>query len=226
MIFAQADDRPFIDLQWIGSNIDQIWDRTVEHLVLTGLAVGIGVAIALVLAAISLRWRRAYQPILAVSSVLYTIPSLAAFAFLVAIFGLFSLTTALVPLVTYTLLILVRNIVTGIDGVPQSVKEAADGMGYRPVRRFFAIELPLAGPVIVAGIRIATVTVVGLVTVTSLLGRGGLGFFILNGFRKSIVFPTEILVGTVLAVILAASLDAALLGVERALTPWRRGSTP
>lgn len=222
MILAQADGRPLVDWSWIVENLDNIWDRTLEHLLLTGLAVAVGLVISLGLAAAALRWRRLYQPILAVSSVLYTIPSLAAFAFLVAVFGLFSFATALIPLVTYTLLILVRNIVTGIDGVPESVKEAADGMGYRRVRRFISIELPLAGPVIIAGVRIATVTVVGLVTVTSLLGRGGLGFFILNGFRKSIVFPTEILIGTVLAVVLAAGLDALLLGVERLITPWRR----
>ncbi len=225
MILAQRDGRPLIDWAWIGNHTDELWDRLVEHLVLTGLAVAIGLALSLALAAIAIRWRRTYQPILAVSSVLYTVPSLAAFAFLVAVFGLFSLATALVPLVTYTLLILVRNIVTGIDGVPDAVKEAADGMGYRRARRFLSIELPLAAPVVIAGVRIATVTVVGLVTVTSLLGRGGLGFFILNGFRKSIVSSTEILVGTVLVVALAAGLDALLLGLERLITPWKRGET-
>lgn len=223
MIIAQQDGRPLIDWAWIGNHTDELWERFIEHLVLTGLAVAIGLALSLILAAIAIRWRRTYQPILAVSSILYTIPSLAAFAFLVAVFGLFSQATALIPLVTYTLLILVRNIVTGVDGVPASVKEAADGMGYRPVRRFLTIELPLAAPVVIAGVRIATVTVVGLVTVTSLLGRGGLGFFILNGFRKSIVSSTEILVGTVLVVALAAGLDALLLGLERLVTPWRRG---
>ena len=223
MIIAQQYGRPLIDWAWIGNHTDELWERFVEHLVLTGLAVAIGLALSLVLAVIAIRWRRTYQPILAASSILYTIPSLAAFAFLVAVFGLFSLATALIPLVTYTLLILVRNIVTGIDGVPNSVREAADGMGYRPLRRFMTIELPLAAPVVIAGVRIATVTVVGLVTVTSLLGRGGLGFFILNGFRKSIVSSTEILVGTVLVVALAAGLDALLLGLERLMTPWRRG---
>jgi len=225
MILGQQDGRPFIDWAWIGNHTDELWERFVEHVVLTGLAVAIGLALSLVLAAIAIHWRSTYQPILAVSSILYTIPSLAAFAFLVAVFGLFSLATALIPLITYTLLILVRNIVTGIDGVPDSVKEAADGMGYRPARRFLTIELPLAAPVVIAGLRVATVTVVGLVTVTSLLGRGGLGFFILNGFRKSIVSPTEILVGTVLVVALAAGLDALLLGLERLMTPWRRGET-
>jgi len=223
VIIAQQYGRPLIDWAWIGNHTDELWERFVEHLVLTGLAVAIGLALSLVLAVIAIRWRRTYQPILAASSILYTIPSLAAFAFLVAVFGLFSLATALIPLVTYTLLILVRNIVTGIDGVPNSVREAADGMGYRPLRRFMTIELPLAAPVVIAGVRIATVTVVGLVTVTSLLGRGGLGFFILNGFRKSIVSSTEILVGTVLVVALAAGLDALLLGLERLMTPWRRG---
>jgi osmoprotectant transport system permease protein len=132
--------------------------------------------------------------------------------------------TAEIALVSYTILILVRNIYTGITGVPAGIVEAADGMGYRPFRRFLRIQLPLAAPVIVAGVRIATVTVIGLVTVTALIGQGGLGFFILDGFRRSIVFPTEIILGTVLSGVLAAAFDLALLGVERALTPWQRGS--
>ena len=126
-------------------------------------------------------------------------------------------------MVSYTVLILVRNIYTGITGVPATVTEAADGMGYRRLRRFFEIELPLAAPVIIAGIRIASVTVIGLVTVTSLLGLGGLGFFILDGLRRSILFPTEIILGTVLSAVLAAIVDLGLLGVERLITPWRRG---
>lgn len=221
LIIAQSD-RPLIDWSWVGRNLDDIWSRTLEHLYLTALAVAIGLAISLALAACALRWPRAYGPIASLSGLLYTVPSLALFAFLVPFYG-FSVATAEVALVSYTILILVRNIYTGITGVPNGVVEAADGMGYRPVRRFFQIQLPLAAPVIVAGIRIATVTVIGLVTVTALIGQGGLGFFILDGFRRSILFPTEIILGTVLSGVLAAFFDLTLLGIERALTPWRRG---
>ena len=221
-ILAQAD-RPLIDWSWIARNLDDVWGRTVEHLYLTFLAVVIGLLISLVLASAALRWPRAYEPIASVSGLLYTVPSLALFALLVPFTG-FTVLTAEIALVSYTILILVRNIYTGITGVPAGIVEAADGMGYRPFRRFLRIQLPLAAPVIVAGVRIATVTVIGLVTVTALIGQGGLGFFILDGFRRSIVFPTEIILGTVLSGVLAAAFDLALLGVERALTPWQRGS--
>jgi osmoprotectant transport system permease protein len=213
--------RPLFEPDWIPRNVDRIWDATAEHLYLTGLSVGIGLAISLALAVVALRWRRTYEPIVQVGGLLYTVPSLAAFALLVPFFG-FSVTTAVIALVTYTILILVRNIVTGIDGVPAEVVEAAEGMGYRPARRFLQIELPLALPVVIAGLRIATVTVIGLVTVTALLGLGGLGDFILAGFRGSIVHPTMIITGVVLSVVLAVVADLLLLGLERLLTPWTR----
>ena len=221
-LLAQADQRPLFDWDWVGRNLDGIWERTLEHLALTGVAIGVGLVISTLLAAAALRWRGLYAPIAGVSGVLYTIPSLAVFAFLAPFTGLGFL-TAEIALVSYTVLILVRNIYTGITGVPATVTEAADGMGYRRLRRFFEIELPLAAPVIIAGIRIASVTVIGLVTVTSLLGLGGLGFFILDGLRRSILFPTEIILGTVLSAVLAAVVDLGLLGVERLITPWRRG---
>lgn len=219
----QADERPFFDWEWVGRNLDVIASRTWEHLVFTGLAVGIGFLIALALAAAAIRWRRSYAPIVSFSGLLYTIPSLAMFALLQPLVGIGFL-NGLIALVTYTVLILFRNIHAAITGVPAYVKEAADGMGYRRWRRFLSIELPLAVPVIIAGIRIAAVTVVGLVTVTALLGLGGLGFFILDGIRRSILFPTEIVVGTVLSALLAAVIDLGLHGVERMLTPWKRAA--
>jgi osmoprotectant transport system permease protein len=159
-----------------------------------------------------------------VTGLLYTIPSLAVFALVAPFIGLGTtvqrIMVAEVAVVAYTLLILVRNMVTGIENVPAGVKEAALGMGYRGSQRLARIELPLAMPVIVAGLRIATVTVVGLVTVTSLIGLGGLGFFILDGLRRSIIFPTEIIVGVLLSVALAAILDILLLVFGRVLTPW------
>jgi osmoprotectant transport system permease protein len=213
--------RPLFEPDWIPRNLDRIWDATAEHLYLTSVSVGIGLAISLALAVVALRWRGTYEPIVQIGGLLYTVPSLAAFALLVPFFG-FSVTTAVIALVTYTILILVRNIVTGIDAVPAEVVEAAQGMGYPPARRFLEIELPLALPVVIAGVRIATVTVIGLVTVTALLGLGGLGDFILAGFRGSIVHPTMIITGVALSVVLAVLADLLLLGLERLLTPWTR----
>ena len=156
---------------------------------------------------------------------LYAIPSLALFAVLVSIpfFGL-GFRTALVALVSYTLLILLRNIVAGLDGVPPAVREAADGMGYERWRRVLRVDLPLATPSIVAGLRIATVTTVGLVTVTALVGEGGFGELINDGLSRN--FPTQIVVGAVLSVALAIAFDLAFVLLERLLTPWARASGP
>lgn len=219
--FAQADERPFFDWGWIGRNLDTIGERALEHVILTAAAVAVGFVLSMGLVALALRWPRLYRPILAASGILYTIPSLALFALLLAFLPL-GFVTAEVALVSYCILILFRNGYTGITGVSASVTEAADGMGYTRRQRFLRVELPLAVPVIVAGLRIATVTVVGLVTVTAVLGQGGFGFFILDGFRRSIVFPTEIIVGTVLSAVLAAALDFGLLTLEARMTPWRR----
>lgn len=210
---------PFIRWNWIGSHLGEIGSRTVEHLELTGIAIGIGFVLALALSILAISRRRTYTPITWFAGILYTIPSIALFALLVPITGL-TKTTAEVGLVSYTLLILIRNIVAGIDGVPASVREAATAMGYTRWRMFAEIELPLALPLIVAGLRIASVTTVGLVTVTALIGQGGYGYFIADGLRR--FFTTPLVVGAVLSVLLAMSIDVALLGVERALTPWRR----
>ncbi|MEE9298417.1 MAG: ABC transporter permease [Acidimicrobiia bacterium] len=218
MIIAQANDA-FFRWDWVFGHLDDIRDKVVEHLVLTGIALGVGLAISIVLALIGLRFRRAYPPITWITGTFYTIPSLALFAFLVPITG-FTLLSAEIGLVSYTLLILIRNIVAGIDGVDPAVREAAAGMGYGRRRLFLEIELPLALPVIVAGLRIAAVTTVGLVTVTALIGQGGVGFFILDGLNR--FFSTEIVLGTALAVIIAVTIDVGLVLVERALTPWAR----
>ena len=225
VLLAQADE-PFIRWDWIGRNLDNLWAATQEHIILTAIAVSVGLVLSLILSVIALRWRKAYGPITWITGVLYTIPSLALFAFLVPITGL-SIWTAEIGLISYTLLILIRNIVAGIDGVPESVLEAARGMGYTERRMFFDIQLPLAMPVIIAGIRIATVTTIGLVTITALIGQGGLGFFILRGLQFfSAIGTTQILAGTVLSVMLAVVADLTLLGVEKVLTPWSRSKAP
>lgn len=222
-VLAQSSLRDqLVSWEWISERWDEVWDATVSHLQLTIVAVAVGLAISVVLSAIALAWRPAYAPITWVTGFLYTIPSLALFSFLVPVIGL-GFVTAEVALVSYTLLILIRNIVAGVDGVPAAVKEAADGMGYTPVRRFLAVDLRLATPTIVAGVRIAAVTVIGLVTITALVGEGGYGVFILDGLRRN--FSTPIVLGTTLSVLLAITVDIALVLVERALTPWaRRGA--
>jgi osmoprotectant transport system permease protein len=208
--------------QWVGDHTDEIWQRTQQHFRLTVVAVVIGLLVSSVLAAISLRFRWTYTPILSATNVLYTIPSLALVGFLIPITHL-GFRTAEILLVSYTLLILVRNIVTAIDGVPDPVKEAADGMGFTRWRRFLAVDLRLATPGIVAGVRIASVTTVGLVTITALVGEGGYGNFILDGINRR--FSTPIIVGTVCSVVLAMLLDLIFVLTERVLTPWaRRGA--
>jgi len=212
-------NEPLIRWSWVTAHLSDIGARTIEHLELTGIAVGIGFVLALALSILAIRQRRTYTPITWVAGVLYTIPSIALFALLVPITGL-TKTTAEIGLVSYTLLILVRNIVAGIDGVPSSVREAATAMGYTRWRMFVEIELPLATPLIVAGLRIATVTTVGLVTITALIGQGGYGYFINDGLQR--FFNTPLIIGAVLSVALSVVLDVALVGVERALTPWAR----
>jgi osmoprotectant transport system permease protein len=154
-----------------------------------------------------------------ITGLLYTIPSLALFALLIPIVGL-NATNAVIALTSYTLLILIRNTVAGIDGVSASVVEAADGMGYTRRARFWKMEVPLALPAIVAGLRIATVTTVGLVTVTAVLGLGGYGYFILRGLNT--FFWTQIIVGVTLSVALATVLDLGFIWAQRWLTPWSR----
>jgi osmoprotectant transport system permease protein len=216
------DADSFIWWDWVSRNSDQIWDATIEHLQLTLLTVAIGVVIASLLAAVALRFRVAATPILWTTGLVYTIPSIALFGFLVPRLGL-GYRTALVALVGYTLVILVRNMVAGIEGVPATVREAATAMGFTPRRRFWSVELPLALPTIMAGIRIATVGTVGLVTISALVGEGGYGALINNGLSRQ-NFSTPIVVGAFLSIAMALVLDLALWAAQRALTPWERSN--
>jgi osmoprotectant transport system permease protein len=221
VLFLAEDIGPkWLYWPWVSDHLDEIRARLGEHVALTLLAVGFGLLVALPLALISARYRRLYGPTLAVTGVLYTIPSLALFALLLPVTGL-TRATAVIPLAAYTLLILVRNIVTGLDAVPPEVKEAADGMGYSRARRLWRVELPLAFPAIVAGIRIAMVTTIGLVAVTALIGQGGLGSLMIDGLNRE--FRTPLTVGIVLSLALAVVADLLLVVVLRVATPWRRG---
>ena len=210
---------PWIRWDWVSSHTDQILQALRDHVVLTVIAVFVGMLIAVPLALIARRWRWFEAPVLSVTGILYTIPSIALLALLVPWTGL-TRTTAEIALVSYTLLILIRNIVAGLAGVPADVREAAEGMGYTATRQFARVELPLALPVIVAGIRIAVVTTIGLVTVTAVIGQGGLGQLILDGLIRD--FRTEVVVGSVLCVALAIAADLALVGIQRIATPWAR----
>ena len=210
---------PLIRWDWLASHIDEITFRLLEHFELTTIAIVVGLVIAFALSLVALRVPRLYPPITGVTGVLYTIPSLALFAFLVPYTG-FSILTAEIGLVSYTLLILIRNIVGGIRGVPAEVRDAALGMGYTPRQILWRIELPLALAVIFAGVRVATITTIGLVTVTALIGEGGLGYFILFGIQ--LFFSTPLLVGAVGSVLFAVVVDGALVLVQRWLTPWSR----
>lgn len=210
--------QPWVDWAWVADHRELILDRLREHVELTVLAVVIGVALATPLVLISRRWRGAYPVVLTTTGILYTIPSLALFTMLLPWTGL-TRTTALIGLVGYTLLILVRNAVTGLDAVAVEVRDAALGMGYSTGRTLVSVELPLALPAIIAGIRLALVTTVGLVTVAALIGHGGLGHLILDGLNRR--FRTPLVVGSVLSVMLAALADVALLRLQRRLSPWK-----
>ena len=206
---------------WVRDN----WGTTLQpallqHLKLTGIAVSIGFALALAAALLAYRYRRLDHPIGFVSDFLYTIPSLALFQLLVPITGL-TVTTVEVALVSYTLLILYRNILEGLRGVPEHVREAARGMGLTPFQTLRRIDLPLAAPAIVAGIRLATVSTISIATVAAFVIPQGLGRPIFIGLDQQI-FKTEIITAGGLAILLALVVDAILVFAQRAITPWRK----
>ncbi|MGZ4665332.1 MAG: ABC transporter permease [Frankiaceae bacterium] len=207
--------------RWVDRHIDDILAAVRTHLYLTGIAVGVGLLIAIPLAVASRRHRRARSTVLIGIGILYTIPSIALFFLLGPWTGYTALATAEIALISYTLLILVRNTLEGLDAVPPEVREAARGMGYSSLRLLTGVEIPLALPSILAGVRIATVSTIGLVTVAAIIGQGGLGQLILNdGLQRD--FKTPVVVGAVLSVALALVADVILLTVQRLLTPWAR----
>jgi osmoprotectant transport system permease protein len=207
---------------WVSRNTDLIRTSLEEHVILTVAAVGLGLLIALPVGVAATRWPHIYGPALAITGIMFTIPSLAAFAFLIPYTGL-SRTTALIPLTSYTLLILLRNVVAGLRAVPDDIKDAADGMGYSRLRRLLRVELPLALPTIIAGIRIATVTIIGLAAVAGLLAIPSLGNLIYVGQNRPI--RTAVTVGIGLSIALAVLADLLLGLVQRLLTPWTRAAT-
>src|ERR1700733_10343730 len=214
---------PFFRWSYVTSQWSQIQGDLVQHIELSLIAVAIGTAISIPLSILAWRYRLVRAPVFALASALYIIPSLALFVILGPLTGFVppgSYKTAEIALVGYTLLILIWNTVAGLDAVPPDAREAATALGYSPMAALIRVDLPLALPYIFAGVRVATATVIGLVTVTALIGLGGLGQQITYGF--TIAYNTPIIVGLVLSILLAGVADLFLVGAQRLAVPWAR----
>ncbi|MEU9294091.1 ABC transporter permease [Streptomyces sp. NPDC048266] len=205
---------------YLSTRHDILTDAVVQHLQLTGVSVALGLLIALPLAVAARRWRWAAGPVLGVTTLLYTVPALAMFSLLLPVYGL-SAALVVAGLVLYSLTLLVRNILAGLRAVPEDTRQAARGLGYGPVRLLLAVELPLALPAAMAGLRIAVVSAVSLVTIGAIVGHGGLGNLIYAGMNT--YFKAQVLTASVLCVLIAVAADLLLLGAQRLLTPWTRG---
>jgi osmoprotectant transport system permease protein len=208
--------------EYVSSRRDELIDATGEHVLITVTAVALATLIAFPLALVAHRWRLVGGGILSLTTVLYTIPSLAMYALLLPVFGLSS-SVVICGLVLYSLTVLVRNIRAGLASVPADAREAALGMGYGRIRLLFGVMLPLALPSLMAGVRIATVSAVSLTTVGAIIGYGGLGNLIYSGMDS--YFKAQVLTASVLCVALAVIADVLLLVVQRLLTPWTRTRT-
>lgn len=206
---------------YLSTRADLIAAATLQHVTLTAVSVLVGLLLALPLGVVAFRFRRLGALVLGTSTALYTIPSLAMFSLLLPLTGL-SATTVVVGLVLYSLTILVRNVVAGLAGVPADVVEAATATGHGALTLLLRVQLPLALPTVLAGVRVATVSTIALVTVGAILGHGGLGNLIYAGLRTQ--FQAEVLTATVLVVGLAVLADLLLLGAQRALVPWQRAT--
>ncbi len=204
---------------WLGRNTDVLAQDLSEHVQITFVALLLGALIAFPIGLAGYRWRRAYPPILATTQILYTIPSIAMFVLLINFVGL-GKTPVVIGLTIYSLVILVRNLVEGLRSVPPEVRDAATAMGYRETRRLLTVELPLAVPAIVAGLRVAAVSNISLVSVGALIGTGGLGQLFIHGFQ--IDNQIEIWAGITITIALAFVVDLSIVGAGRALTPWLR----
>jgi len=214
------EDPPLIDFGWILSNLtDDMIPAFFEHLLLALLPVAIALAIALPVGILCHRRRWLYGPTTAITGILYTIPSLAFFVFLIPVVGT-GKQPVIIALTAYSLLVLIRNVVTGLDSVPAQTIDAARGMGLTNRQILLGVEIPLALPVIVAGVRIATVTVVGIASIGGLIGAGGLGDLIFDGIDS--LFFTQIIAGALLTVVIAVCADLGLHRLETWLRPWAR----
>jgi osmoprotectant transport system permease protein len=206
---------------WIPGNESLIWQLTWENLKLGVLPALYGLVLSLPLGIIAARWRWFYPPLLTVVNILYAIPALALFIALIPAFGLTD-TTVIIALTVFSLCVILPNVVAGLRAVPAAVTQSATAMGYGPLRRLITVELPLAVPVIMAGLRVGVVSSISLASVGQLIGVSSLGYLFIDGLQRS--FPTEIYVGLVLVIALAIICDLVLIGIRRALTPWLAGA--
>ena len=206
---------------WIPSNWSEILSLTRANAFLGIVSPLIGLAISLPLGVVAARWRWFYPPTLVVVNVIYAIPSLALFIALIPAFGLTD-TPVVIGLTVFSLCVILPNVVAGLRGVPASVKQAATAMGYGPLRRLLTVELPLATPVIIAGLRVGVVSSISLASVGQIIGVSSLGYLFIDGLQRS--FPTEIYVGLFCVIVLALICDLILVGIRRALTPWASGT--
>jgi len=214
-----ASGEPLVRWYWIGDHGSQIWGYTQTHMRVALLPVLFGLVISLPIGILCSRFNKAYPAVLATANTIYAIPSLALFMIFVQYTGL-NESTVMIPLTLYSLSVLIPNVVDGLASVSDPVRQAATAMGFGPLRRLLQVELPIAVPIVIAGVRIAAVSSISLVAVGELIGQGGLGYYIVNG--NQINFPTEIIVATVLIVLLALLTDTILVILQRLLTPWAR----
>jgi osmoprotectant transport system permease protein len=219
LLAADEPANPWFTWQYVRDNPGDLQHYLQQHLIMTVESVVIAMVISFPLALLAFRFRWLATPLLGLTGVLYTVPSLALFAFIYPFTGL-KQRTVVVGLVIYALLVLVRNTLAGLDGVPDDVREAARGMGYGRGRLLWKVELPVALPTIMAGVRVATVSTVALVTVGVIVGNGGLGQLIFRGFNSD--YHAEIVTASLLTVALGLALDVLLALATRALMPWSR----
>lgn len=208
--------------EYLSLNFDTLLEQLGTHTWLALVPIVLGLVIALPIGYLATRYRKIYPPLLALSSILYSIPSLALFVILPGILGtrILSPINIVVALTLYTIALLIRTVVDGLSSVSEETKQAATALGYRRTRRLLNVELPIAVPVILAGVRVASVSNISLVSIGALLGTGGLGQLFTDGFQRDFLIP--IIFGIVLSVLLAIVADALIVLVQRLLTPWAR----
>ena len=219
MTTVEPPPNPWLSLDYVRDNSSDIAAALGQHTSLTFQAVGIALLLALPLAVAARFWRVMEGPVIGTAGILYTVPSLALFGMLAPVTGI-GRTTVLIGLVSYALLVLVRNTVVGLRSVPYEVQDAARGLGYGQLRRLVAVELPIALPAILAGVRLATVTTVAMVTVGVVVGFGGLGQLLFRGLNSN--YRAEVFTATLLCLALALLADLAIWLLGRATTPWAR----
>ncbi|GII87415.1 glycine/betaine ABC transporter permease [Sphaerisporangium siamense] len=215
-----GDAEPLIRWDWIGRNLPSIQQQALDHLIMAVTPVLLGLVLALPIGLACARWRALYQPTVGLMNVVYSLPSLVVFIVLLPITGLAERSTVIIPLTFYSLAVLIPGVVDGLAAVPDSVRQSAVAMGFKPMRRLVRVELPIAVPVVLAGVRVAMVSSISLVSVGALIGRGGLGYQFIDGWQRQ--FYTPIIVGIVLIVVMAVLADGLIVLAQRLLTPWAR----